>query len=512
MPALLTTAPGEADDLFAAWLDRSTAHSRARGRHPQGADSSLRFAFYGRISTDGYQDPASSRLWQYDTAVALTTRHGRIVAEYFDVGYSRNLPWHQRPQGAELLRHASQPGRRFDAVVVGEYERAFVGRQALQIIPYLQSHGVAVWLPEIGGPVDSTDPTHRALLMLLGHQSEREVLRARLRTTRGMCIQARDQGRHLGGRPPYGYRLVDAGPHPNRIHAQWGRRLHRLDPDPVTAPHLRWIFARRLAGASTAGIARTLNERQIPSPSAYDPGRNKHRSGTAWTLRTVAEILANPRYTGRQVWNRQRTDHNETIPGDKRTSRGPTRAWNLRSEWVISTERAHPALVSDADFLAAQSITAVPVPRNGSTHRYQLTGLLICGICGRRLEGHWIHGRAGYRCRHGHTSTRPRGKRRQSLYWAERPILDDLLYALSYHGALPLLAGTDIYSATCTAETWSSSASHRRSTLRPNKPNQQLTPPQPSLEGMNLVGVNVSETNTSDTHTVVAVRELLLSA
>jgi hypothetical protein len=126
-----------------------------------------------------------------------------------------------------------------------------------------------------------------------------------------------EQGRHLGGRLPYGFRLVDAGPHPNRVHARWGRRLHRLDPDPVTAPHVRWIFARRLAGDSAAGIARTLNERQVPSPSAYDPDRNRHRVGTEWTLRTVAEILTNPRYTGRQVWNRQRTDRHETVPATR---------------------------------------------------------------------------------------------------------------------------------------------------------------------------------------------------
>jgi hypothetical protein len=53
-----------------------------------------------------------------------------------------------------------------------------------------------------------------------------------------------------------------------------------------------------------ARITRTLNDAGIPCPSAADPGRNPHRTGTAWTLRTVASILANPRYTGRQVWNR----------------------------------------------------------------------------------------------------------------------------------------------------------------------------------------------------------------
>ena len=116
-------------------------------------------------------------------------------------------------------------------------------------------------------------------------------------------------------------------------------------PAPVTAPHVGWIFAQRLAGQSAAGIARVLNDLGVPSPSAYDPARNAHRTGDAWTLRTVAEILANPRYTGRQVWNRQRTDHNETDPGDKRTRAGAS--VEPEGPWVISTEVAHPALVSE---------------------------------------------------------------------------------------------------------------------------------------------------------------------
>jgi hypothetical protein len=37
---------------------------------------------------------------------------------------------------------------------------------------------------------------------LLGHQAQREVLRARRRTTAAMAAQIRLLGRHLGGRPP----------------------------------------------------------------------------------------------------------------------------------------------------------------------------------------------------------------------------------------------------------------------------------------------------------------------
>jgi site-specific DNA recombinase len=95
-------------------------------------------------------------------------------------------------------------------------------------------------------------------------QSRREVLRARHRVLSAMRAQVLKQGRHPGGRPPYGYRLVDAGPHPNHAHAVWGRRQYRLDPDPVTATHVQWMFAERLAGASVASIVRSLNERAVP--------------------------------------------------------------------------------------------------------------------------------------------------------------------------------------------------------------------------------------------------------
>ncbi|TWG07660.1 recombinase family protein [Saccharopolyspora dendranthemae] len=34
-----------------------------------------------------------------------------------------------------------------------------------------QNHGIELWLPEAGGPVDLEDPAHPALMLLLGSQS-----------------------------------------------------------------------------------------------------------------------------------------------------------------------------------------------------------------------------------------------------------------------------------------------------------------------------------------------------
>ena len=84
--------------------------------------------------------------------------------------------------------------------------------------------------------------------------------------------------------------------------------------------------------------------------------------------------------------------------------------WNLPDGWVISAKPAHPALVSEADFIAAQDINAARGPSSKrdlagpEKRRYLLAGLLVCGTCRRRMESAWSNGKPAYRCRHGHTT------------------------------------------------------------------------------------------------------------
>ena len=241
-------------DALTSWLQRANTDCLTRTETVAG--TGMRFAFYGRVSTADFQERDSSRRWQRDVADDLVAGHGRIVTEFFDVARSRRLPWRLRPQASALLDALADSNRTFDAVVVGEYDRAFYGDQALSVLPLLQAHGVQLWLPEAHGRLDIDDASHRALVMLLGAQSRREVLKARARALNAMRAQVRDEGRYLGGRPLYGYRLVDAGAHPNLMHAKWGRRLQRYEPDPVTTPTVRWIFGERLRGRSVSGDRR----------------------------------------------------------------------------------------------------------------------------------------------------------------------------------------------------------------------------------------------------------------
>src|SRR5690242_7729154 len=58
--------------------DRLTAGGLERGR--------LRFAFYGRVSTEDWQDPVTSRARQLQQALMLAAGAGVITAEFFDTG------------------------------------------------------------------------------------------------------------------------------------------------------------------------------------------------------------------------------------------------------------------------------------------------------------------------------------------------------------------------------------------------------------------------------------------
>jgi site-specific DNA recombinase len=101
--------------------------------------------------------------------------------------------------------------------------------------------------------------------------------------------------------------------------------------------------------------------------------------------------------------------------------------WNLPPGWVISKHPAHAALVSEADYIAAQDAVAPRGPAGLAARRYLLAGLLACGRCGRRLESAWSSGKPAYRCRHGHTSaTRPDPGRSRNTYVREDQILPHL--------------------------------------------------------------------------------------
>ncbi|MFI6537384.1 recombinase family protein [Nonomuraea sp. NPDC050547] len=366
----------------------------------------IRFGFYGRVSTEDNQDPESSRAWQITRSRALIEpRGGVIVAEFFDVDKSRSIPWQRRPQAMALLGELRNPGRGFGAVVIGEPHRAFYGNQYGLTFPIFEHFGVSLWVPEVGGPIDPANEAHDLVMSVFGGMSKGERNRVKVRVRSAMGAQAQMEGRFLGGRPPYGYVLVDAGPHPNPAKAADGRRLHRLDLDPIAWHVVARIFAEYVAGFGFFAIAERLTRDGIASPSAHDPGRNRHRCGVAWSKSAVRAILTNPRYTGYEVWNKQRKDEVLLDVDDVGLGHTTKQRWNPKDEWIWSDQPAHPPIVSREDFEAVQATMA----GRGDKHTdktmkrarniYQFRGLIRCRLCTRRMQGDWINEMPYYRCR-----------------------------------------------------------------------------------------------------------------
>lgn len=365
-----------------------------------------RIAFYGRVSTEDQQDPESSRQWQRSRAEALIGPHGgEIVAEYFDIGESRSLPWKRRPEAMRLLEALPDSNRGFDAVVIGEPQRAFYGSQYGDTFPLFVHFGVELWVPEIGGAIDPASDAHDLIMNLYGGMGKGERNRIKIRVRTAMNAQVALDGKYQGGRPPYGYRLADAGAHPNPAKAADGRRLHVLEPHPAYMPVVKRIFADYVNSTGIKAIASALTAEGIPSPSASDPARNRHRESSkgAWGQSAVRAILKNPRYTGYQVWARQRKDEVLLDVDDVAAGHITKQRWNPLEQWQWSRQPAHEALVSIEDWQAVQDIftagTRASSPKRRRNHDYMLKGMITCNACGRKLVANVVRGQLQYRCR-----------------------------------------------------------------------------------------------------------------
>lgn len=369
-------------------------------------------AFYGRCSTEDNQDPETSLGWQLGNASKFVAPlGGEVVAEFFDVGQSRSVPWERRTEASRLLAQLKRPDRGWSAVVVGEGTRCWFGNQFSLIAPRFAAYGVDLWVPELGGKFDARNPSHKMLMSVLGGMSESERQHVQARVRAAMDSQVVNEGRHQGGRAPYGYVTVDGGPHPNPRKAAEGYRLRILAIDEPSAEVVRRIFAEYLDGYGDRAIANRLNLDGVPCPSMRRPDQNRHRLADGWQGSTVRSILENPRYTGYAFFGRW-TKHETLLDPDDVAAGHVVRFRRADKETVVrSRQPAHPEIVSVETFTEVQLLrrtkaagglgTARQAERGGraiTKSPYLLRGMVRCGVCGRKMQGATIRKGVYYRC------------------------------------------------------------------------------------------------------------------
>lgn len=208
----------------------------------------------------------------------------------------------------------------------------------------------------------------------------------------------------------------------------------------MTAPVVAGIFDMFVRqGASLRLIARRLTAAEIPSPSAHDPARNRHRDPVGWAFSAVRAIVSNPTYTGYRVWGKQQKIETLIDPEDVAAGNRTLMRWKDKDAWVRSERPTHESLVTEDVFeAAANRLSSGASPRarapKGTPNRYSLRGMLSCGICGRTMQGAFREsrrkdgtGRVLYKCEpHKHRALPAELEHPPSVYIREDAIVGPL--------------------------------------------------------------------------------------
>jgi site-specific DNA recombinase len=304
-----------------------------------------------------------------------------IVREYLDEG----IPGDEitRRKGFQQMLRDAQAGL-FRGIVCDDKDRfgRFDSIDSGEIIAPLRRKGV--WLESVAqGRVDWNSFAGRITDAILQEARKLESQANSRRVITRMLVMAK-QGKHLGGPPPYGYRL--------EAHPEFGKRLVPGDPEKVEA--VRLIFRLYgLEGYSLDAVSAELFRRGIANP----------RGGPAWDKTTLAQLLKNRKYVGDWTWN---TGHDgkysEFVNGTVQSHdmKTPKRAYNDREDWVVVPDTHEPLI--DRELyekvqarMADNKTRTPPLPRTG---QFTLTGLLVCGHCGWRMTGTTQGGERFFRC------------------------------------------------------------------------------------------------------------------
>ncbi len=281
----------------------------------------------------------------------------------------------------DILKDAGN--KEFDVLLAYMSDR--IGRQEeySTYVATLNSLGIEVWTIK-DGQLKTEEHIDKLLNYIRFWQNAGESKKTSMRVsdTQREMVKA---GKFVGGKAPFGYRLVPSGEVSNH-----GRLLKKLEIVPREADIVQKIYHYAVyKGMGYDKIAKALNEDNIPAPVTE-----------VWKCGTVASILKNPIYMGYYSINRRRNHPNFTRLD--------------RKEWIFSEKQIPEiVIVSQQDWERAQEIRearknkinqakienhrqyeeehSVPFTTSG---KLLLTGMVHCGYCGKRLKNgsycnHW---------------------------------------------------------------------------------------------------------------------------
>ncbi len=298
---------------------------------------------------------------------------------------------------------------------------ARAGRDWHQLIELCSLAGAL--LADADGVYDPNWYNDRLLLGLKGTMTELELHLIRQRMASGRLAKA---GRgELAVPLPAGYARRSSGE-------------VALDPDEQVQAVVRLVFSLFEQLGTVHAMLRFLVEHQVQIGMRERSGPGKGE--VAWRAphqQGLVNMLRNPAYAGIYAYGRSRTDWSRRLPGHEHSGR--VRGLEA-GQWLVRIEGALPAYISVEQYernqarLAANRARAESpgAPREGPA---LLGGLVVCGICGHRLQvsyetsGQGLTGRYCCQRRH-HTYGEPRCQQMAARFLDEH-VVAQVLSALA---------------------------------------------------------------------------------
>lgn len=260
-----------------------------------------RDAVYARISQDDTGTEKGVQRQLEDCRALSLARGGQVVAEYSDNDISATNGDY-RPRYEALM----------EAVAAGEVDRILAyqtsrlwrnRRERAGAMEVLREAGVSV-LTVRGPELDMSSASGRMMAGIIGEfdTAESEIKGERIARA---ALQRAQEGR-ANAAAAYGWRREYV--RDERGHVTGSRDVE----DPTTAPIVREIVARILAGETMRGITADLNARGVPAPKAGERRASRARmqdaEGTKWGHTSVKKIAVRPANVGLRLHHRGRPD------------------------------------------------------------------------------------------------------------------------------------------------------------------------------------------------------------
>lgn len=343
-------------------------------------------AAYVRYSTD-QQDGSDEQ--QLDEIHKLAERDGcRIVDVFSDEGISGDSGRELRPDLSRMLDAAADG--RFEVLLAWDTSR--IGRQDSvevgDLLKILKTQGIKIRTCR-DGDFDLRSSQDRIRYMFLTEGNNTENVRRAYNTTRGLIRNAK-AGNHNGSRANFGLdraqftrdgslvrRLAPGQRKDCRDHVV--RLVPSENADAVAA--VRYAFQRYdTADVGLRELCRELEGKGYPSPA-----------GRSWNHMSLRSILSNPCYRGVSRWGQNSVGKYHHAQGDDIVPADGHRGAKPAADCIM-VEGAE-GLIEDELFDRVQQRLKQREHRQAPRSDFPLSGLVVCGNCGRPMTGRTIRRR-----------------------------------------------------------------------------------------------------------------------